>query len=66
MRPGLPEACPWGRRRESSSNGTPSADPPRRLMDVADECLESSLEDFKLTVTDIVDTLEVSVTAVSV
>lgn len=30
-----------------------------RLMDVAEECIESNIEDFRLTVTDIVDQLEV-------
>ena len=29
-----------------------------RAIDIADECLESSLEDFKLTITDIVDMVE--------
>eukprot|EP00195_Chlamydomonas_chlamydogama_P007612 CAMPEP_0202908714 /NCGR_PEP_ID=MMETSP1392-20130828/46994_1 /ASSEMBLY_ACC=CAM_ASM_000868 /TAXON_ID=225041 /ORGANISM="Chlamydomonas chlamydogama, Strain SAG 11-48b" /LENGTH=271 /DNA_ID=CAMNT_0049598179 /DNA_START=106 /DNA_END=917 /DNA_ORIENTATION=- len=29
-----------------------------RLIDIVDECLESSIDDFKLTVTDIVDSIE--------
>ena len=31
----------------------------RRAIDLADECLESTLDDFKLTVTDMVDSIEV-------
>lgn len=30
-----------------------------RVVDIADECLECTIDDFKLTVTDIVDSIEV-------
>lgn len=30
-----------------------------RVIDLADECLENSVDDFKLTITDVVDSLEV-------
>ena len=31
-----------------------------RMMELVDECLESSTDDFKLTITDIVDDIEAS------
>ncbi len=31
----------------------------RSIMDIAEECLETPIEDFKLTITDIVDNIEV-------
>jgi hypothetical protein len=34
--------------------------PGRSIMDIAEECLETPIEDFKLTITDIVDNIEVS------